>query len=220
MAEVRGRRQHVAVHGGGRRSRCSRVRRGGHGPEAVFPHFGGDRLDPGDPGLVAVRPEHLHVAAPARGRASWAPCERRCCSGRSRSTRSRSVTTRRCACKPRPRDDGARATGLVSRSNRRRGRWCNERRARLEPDRRERPDGGNSSSEANVGRAGSSTAYRTTDEPARSREQQRSQRESAEPAGTRPGEPEHRDDAAGSRRARSFVFTLLPDDPRNPRRPW
>jgi spermidine/putrescine transport system ATP-binding protein len=34
------------------------------GHEGHFPHYGGDRLAPGAPGLLAVRPEHLHLAPP------------------------------------------------------------------------------------------------------------------------------------------------------------
>jgi spermidine/putrescine transport system ATP-binding protein len=34
------------------------------GHEGLFPHYGSDRLDPGAPGLLAVRPEHLHLAPP------------------------------------------------------------------------------------------------------------------------------------------------------------
>jgi spermidine/putrescine transport system ATP-binding protein len=34
------------------------------GHEAAFPQYGDDRLDPGEPGLVAVRPEHLHLTDP------------------------------------------------------------------------------------------------------------------------------------------------------------
>jgi ABC-type Fe3+/spermidine/putrescine transport system ATPase subunit len=34
------------------------------GHEGLFPHYGSDRLDAGAPGLLAVRPEHMHLAPP------------------------------------------------------------------------------------------------------------------------------------------------------------
>ncbi len=48
----------------GREADGIRVRLDLTGYEAVFAYYGSDRLDPGEPGLVAVRPEHLHVAPP------------------------------------------------------------------------------------------------------------------------------------------------------------
>ena len=50
----------------GREARDVRVKVDNTAHETVFPHYGEDRLDPGDAGLVAVRPEHLHLA-PAEG---------------------------------------------------------------------------------------------------------------------------------------------------------
>jgi ABC-type Fe3+/spermidine/putrescine transport system ATPase subunit len=48
----------------GREGRDVRVKLEDAGHEAMFPHYGQDRLDAGESGLVAVRPEHMHLAPP------------------------------------------------------------------------------------------------------------------------------------------------------------
>jgi spermidine/putrescine transport system ATP-binding protein len=51
----------------GREGSLVRVRMDETGHETAFPHFGSDRLDPGEPGLVAVRPEEMRLVGPEEG---------------------------------------------------------------------------------------------------------------------------------------------------------